>query len=971
MRHSRVPYIALILCFLVTWRYTLLDPVSLLLEGLGAALPAVSLHRLYGLFEGFLSVSTQGVLLALLAAAVCFLLRSARCSKTVCLLLWAAAALRLLIPVSLPSHLSLFNLDYFSGVRASATRELDYEFTGDYQYTVPDWKNADAALEAGAEIVPVAPVGNAKNPLEIIYYYEDADGAITAAVSREDGYGGALALVWVGGALLLAGYGVVSYLLFKRRLRFAVKDENLPGVWYSDRISSPCVAGFFRPRIYLTFGLSETEKAHILAHERQHIKNGDHIWKLLAWLMVCVHWLTIHPVLLLLLYGVFLRCLEEACDQRVLSRLGEEHRAEYGTSLLALSTGQRFRPGPSPIAFGEGDTKHRIRTILQYKKPLLWVTVIAAVLAVVIGVCLFTDPAESDTPQAEGTYEISALLRQAPFSSITNETVVEQSRDAVIRLSQSRFEIEGAGYIKGISVEDPVYESMGKLGDTLVTWDTEDETLWDVFSVPIPAGTRGYRVLRSNSTPTGWHVFVLEDGTLWLGRWYGDGGGYYGYLFEAVPCDPSAPDVQDPTETDSPETTPPEEETFENDWEDLVLTWYIPLDADDPTEYGFPLGFSFPSDTFDASCAGGTPYAYREGVLLSGHPIQGASNSYLWWWPYETGSSKPAENASITATVYTDGEAVLHCSLLLNLVDVTDEDLVYSVRATLHGSEGYVYTQSTQNFGASIQQSPLDMAVLGEFSVDLTHDGVDETITIVGTFARETLWESYEVLVRDSKGRGLWSDSAGIPHAGQNGIYLYEEDGKHYLMNWNNYGISGYGSIFYTVFSLTERGEKVIRYKDDFTMEYDSPLSIDLEEYEVVNAESIRLLSNCIILASTNGDAPEESEQVLHSSPEHIITPVLQEDYLMWWTPEELAAIQKKAKGTYTFQGEVVGVFDDRLLVEDQSLWAPDYLYYFSVPAQDPAAFTEGDKVSVTADGPLYRNYPPDEGTHVTVEKLS
>ena len=85
------------------------------------------------------------------------------------------------------------------------------------------------------------------------------------------------------------------------------------------RISSPCVAGLFRPQIYLTFGLTESEKSYILAHERQHIKNGDHIWKMLAWLIMCVHWF--NAFLWPLFYRAFLSQVEDACDQRVLRQL--------------------------------------------------------------------------------------------------------------------------------------------------------------------------------------------------------------------------------------------------------------------------------------------------------------------------------------------------------------------------------------------------------------------------------------------------------------------------------------------------------------------------------------------------------------------------------------------------------------------------------------------------------------------------
>lgn len=950
--------IGILLCLLLTWQYALLDPISLLLEWLGVSLPGDALPGLYGLLEGFMAVSTQGVMLALLAAGVFLLVRRLRCSKTVCLVLWAAVALRLFLPFQLPSSLSLFNLDYFSGIQTAATRELDHEFTGDYEYTVPGWKNSDAALADGADVVPG---GNLKDPHQFIYYYEnETTGTISAAVSREDGFGGALALVWAGGVLLLLGYGGVSYVLLKRRLRFAVKDESLPNVWYSDRISSPCVAGIFRPKIYLTFGLSDMEKEHILAHERQHIKSGDHIWKLLAWLVVSLHWLTIHPLLLALVYGVFLWNLEEACDQRVLLRLGEGQRADYGQSLLSLSTGRRFRPGPSPIAFGEGDTKDRVRSILRYKKPLAILSVLALAVIILLAVTLSTNRVkEEETPTAQGDYTITGVVGQTLLSSSTDDYFLEKSLGTTVHLSEELFSIEGKGSVDDVTVRYPIYRAMDLEGGTLPNFICTDENGLSeepLFQIPLPEGTRGWQVMTSEEHDSGYHVFVM-DGYIWVGKWVSHGTvgtiSEYWYIIEAHPSGGTDDDAV-PDDTSS-------------DWEDLVLTWTFPKNSEDPVTYGFPLNFSFSFDHFDASCAGGTPYAYREGTLLSGHPIEEAKSSVLRWWPYEEGSRTPAETASITAGVYRDGKKIFACSLVFDLAEETGDTLTYSVRVTLHGHDDYVYLENPMGSGGG-QIRPADDPLpetLATWSADLTHDGTDETITVVGDYDEQI----YYVNVYSPSGQKLWYGSGANYHAGQNGIYLYEEQGKYYLMEWCDYGQSGMGSITYTVFSLTETGEQVIVTETLFDMNFDEPLSVDMDAFEIVNEECIYLLSRSIVLASSNGDTPTGE---YYSTPDHVLTPILRESYLLWWTPEELEAIQEKARGTYTFRGEVVNIFDGHILVEDQSLWAADgYLYYFTIPVDDPAQFSVGDTVQVTADGPLYRHQLPDDGTSVTVEPIT
>jgi len=50
------------------------------------------------------------------------------------------------------------------------------------------------------------------------------------------------------------------------------------------------VTGLIRPKIYLPCGLSGREQEYIILHEQHHIRRFDHIFKVLAFLTLCVHW---------------------------------------------------------------------------------------------------------------------------------------------------------------------------------------------------------------------------------------------------------------------------------------------------------------------------------------------------------------------------------------------------------------------------------------------------------------------------------------------------------------------------------------------------------------------------------------------------------------------------------------------------------------------------------------------------------
>ena len=181
--------------------------------------------------------------------------------------------------------------------------------------------------------------------------------------------------VWLVGLALMLVWGLVSFLRFSRCLVGAVRLRD--NIWLADQIPAPVTVGALRPRIYLPSSLEEREQEYVLLHERQHIRWGDQLFKLVAFLILAVHWF--HP----LAWAAFLlacRDLEAACDQGVLAKTGETTRQEYAAALLHLSTGRKILAG-GPLSFGEGDAKGRIRRVMDYRKAPRWATGIAKAVA--------------------------------------------------------------------------------------------------------------------------------------------------------------------------------------------------------------------------------------------------------------------------------------------------------------------------------------------------------------------------------------------------------------------------------------------------------------------------------------------------------------------------------------------------------------------------------------------------------------
>ncbi len=192
--------------------------------------------------------------------------------------------------------------------------------------------------------------------------------------------------IWVIGMVGMTLYSVIAYGKLRRNLQVSVPlREN---IFIADDIRSPFVIGFLKPRIYLPCSLEEQEQSYIILHEQYHIRRFDHVVKALAFLALTLH--CFNP-LVWIAFVLACRDMEMSCDEAVIHQLGADIRAEYATSLLKLATGRRVIAG-TPLAFGEGDTRGRIKNIANWRKPTFWVVVVAVVACITLAVCLLTDP---------------------------------------------------------------------------------------------------------------------------------------------------------------------------------------------------------------------------------------------------------------------------------------------------------------------------------------------------------------------------------------------------------------------------------------------------------------------------------------------------------------------------------------------------------------------------------------------------
>ncbi len=309
-------------------------------------------------FEKVLNMSLTGSVVIGVVLLARLLLK--RAPKIYAYALWAAVLFRLLCPLSITAGLSVLKplpVTTTEGLGTVTYRPVQTVIqTADF--TPSDVSQVDAQPEKAK---------TAPTPMEIA------------------------AGVWLAGGVLMAAYSLAQYLALRRRLREAAPYQG--EIYLADNLSTPFVMGVIAPKIYLPSDTPDAERRFIIAHERRHVRRGDPLWKLLGYGALCVHWFNPLVWLAFLLGG---KDMEMSCDEAVINRLGEDIRADYSQALLRLATHKRLIAG-MPLAFGEGDTRGRVRNMARWKRPKVWVSGICAVLCLVVLAACALNPRKTDS----------------------------------------------------------------------------------------------------------------------------------------------------------------------------------------------------------------------------------------------------------------------------------------------------------------------------------------------------------------------------------------------------------------------------------------------------------------------------------------------------------------------------------------------------------------------------------------------
>ena len=281
-----------------------------------------------------------------------------RLPKTTFLALWMIAALRLLLPFSIPLPFNIhIGLDVFSDV----VQELP---SGNIASTLPG--DSPPSYDIGTAVPSPA--------TEHISTFE---------------------ILWLVGVLLLAIYFSISYFRSMRKFRMSIPD-NTPYIqnWLtahqisrplavrsSDLISSPLTYGILHPVILLPKKLDRNDQValkYVLTHEYVHIRRFDAITKILFAAVLCIHWF--NPFVWVM-YVLANRDMELSCDAWVIRMMGAKNRSSYALMLIKM---EERRNGMSALCshFGKNAISERIEAIMKFKKTSILACAFALVLVV-------------------------------------------------------------------------------------------------------------------------------------------------------------------------------------------------------------------------------------------------------------------------------------------------------------------------------------------------------------------------------------------------------------------------------------------------------------------------------------------------------------------------------------------------------------------------------------------------------------
>lgn len=448
-----------------------------------------------------------------------------RFPKKTFLVLWWIALLRLLIPFSIPSVMSIYS--WISPDVPKAVHQEVQEITESQSTSEPVLKIPSEILQNASpqeDAVSVVPEQTRSEVVENSTQFEmtpipDTDieyVEVKPSKSFSEIFFDMLPVIWGVGIGVIAAFFGINYWKGIREFRMSLPVENeFVNEWLSshqlrrnitirqyDCIHTPLTYGIFRPVILLpkeSLEQSPSTLNFILTHEWVHIRRFDCVTKILLTAALCIHWM--NP-LVWVMYLLFNRDIELSCDETVLHLLGRNRRSDYALALIDMEE-QKGGFASFASGFGRNAIEERIRAIMKMKKASL-ITILAAVVVVACVIILFAtsaknNPIDTELPSSESETVSDKILTD---DDQTKQEVSVKTSKKTFSPAERFAELEKYGVMFVPSETDSIKGDLYYNGE-----------LVKYFADPNPSGNFTFSSETEGSNLT-LYITYNEDGTL-------------------------------------------------------------------------------------------------------------------------------------------------------------------------------------------------------------------------------------------------------------------------------------------------------------------------------------------------------------------------------------------------------------------------------------------------------------------------
>lgn len=393
-------------------------------------------------FQTVLSMSVSGALLIIGVLLINRCLRG-KCSRRWQYYIWLLVIARLLLPfgpeASLMGHVS-------RTVNRVAAIEKDFS---------EQEKGENIDVDFGETVVVPAQKESMEVPL--------TQGKPTFLVKNH------LGLIWFIVALGMLIRKIIMYHSFIKHVKTGaepVSDCSLLNTLYeaqrwtgvgkavelfvNSQISSPMLIGVWWPCIVLPdTDISEKDFHYIVTHELMHYKRRDILYKWLVQFAVCLHWF--NPFVYVMSHEINKAC-EFSCDEAVLAKLGYEHAADYGKTLLdAMAAVGRYKEPLTAVSLSANKRilRERLGAIMSDNKKSGKIRMITAGLTVSMVLGAFfvgiypVNAAEASESSVAGVFEKTTKEKSDDLEKALDEKLTEEYRAAGITKSGKNYYYKG------------------------------------------------------------------------------------------------------------------------------------------------------------------------------------------------------------------------------------------------------------------------------------------------------------------------------------------------------------------------------------------------------------------------------------------------------------------------------------------------------------------------------------------------